>query len=108
MRRNVTKVKWPQKGNWILYKEKEKDVWFRAQVKGRGNKASSKIPYYNISPEFESDMGVNLDNYDWTLDSPETVKGKEIFKGPSEKKRKKIQQGDLLSWQSKAEVEEGE
>ena len=88
VRRNLTKVKWPQKGNWILYKEKDKNVWFRAQVRGKGTKASSKVPYYNITPEFDNDMGVNLDNYDWTYDSPESNKEKIIFAGPAEKRKK--------------------
>ena len=89
VRRNLTKVKWPQKGNWILYKEKDKDVWFRGQVKGKGMKSSSKVPYYNITPEFDNDMGVNLDNYDWTYDSPESNKDKIIFSGPDNGKKKK-------------------
>ena len=77
----------PKKGNWILYKEKDKDVWFRAQVLGKGVKASSKIPYYNLLPEFENERGVDLDDYDWTFDSPEKVKGKTIYAGPSAKKK---------------------
>ena len=89
VRRNLTKVKWPQKGNWILYKEKDKDVWFRGQVKGKGMKSSSKVPYYNITPEFDNNMGVNLDNYDWTYDSPESNKDKIIFSGPDNGKKKK-------------------
>ena len=79
---------YPKKGNWILYKEKEKNVWFRAQVKGKGVKATSKLPYYNIAPEFDNDKGVNLDEFDWCYDSPEKVKGKEIYDGPSTSKKK--------------------
>ena len=81
------KEEMPKKGNWILYKEKDKDVWFRAQVLGKGVKASSKIPYYNILPEFENDRGVNLDDFDWTYDSPEKVKDKNIYAGPPAKKK---------------------
>ena len=79
----IRKEIYPKKGNWILYKEKDKNVWFRAQVKGKGMKASSKLPYYNITPEFENDKGVNLDDFDWCYDSPEKVKGKVIFDGAS-------------------------
>ena len=79
---------YPKKGNWILYKEKEENIWFRAQVKGKGVKATSKLPYYNIAPEFENDRGVNLDEFDWCYDSPEKVKGKEVYDGPSTSKKK--------------------
>ena len=77
----------PKKGNWILYKEKEKDVWFRAQVKGKGVKATSKIPYYNITPEFENDRGIDLDEFDWCFDDPELQSDKVIYQGESRKKK---------------------
>ena len=79
-------TEYPKKGNWILYKEK--DVWFRAQVKGKGVKATSKLPYYNVIPEFENDRGINLDGFDWCfVDNPEKTSDKEIYQGESRKKK---------------------
>ena len=78
-------TEYPKKGNWILYKEK--DVWFRAQVKGKGVKATSKLPYYNVIPEFENDRGINLDEFDWCFDDPEKTSDKEIYQGESRKKK---------------------
>ena len=71
----------PQKGSWILYKEKDKDIWFRAQVIKKGVKASNPMPYYNIQPEFDTPKGVNLDNFEWVFDSPEAAKDKNIYNG---------------------------
>ena len=57
-------------------------------MKGKGVKSTSKIPYYNISPEFDNDRGLNLNDFDWTFDSPEEVKGKNIYSGPITSKRR--------------------
>ena len=86
-KRKVLKKKdeFPKKGNWILYKEKDKNVWFRAQVKGKGTKASSKLPYYNITPEFENTRGVNLDDFDWCFYDPDVETDKEIYEGEKRK-----------------------
>ena len=60
----------PKKGVYILYKEKDQDLWFRAQILKKGVKASNPLPYYNIQPDFGSPRGVNLNDYDWQYDSP--------------------------------------
>ena len=75
----------PKKGNWILYKERDKNVWFKAHVKGKGVKASSKLPYYNITPEFENTRGVNLDDFDWCFYDPDVETDKEIYAGEKRK-----------------------
>ena len=97
----------PKKGNWILYKEKDKNVWFRAQVLGKGVKATSKLPYYNIAPEFDNDRGVNLDDFDWTYDSPTKRAGKEIYGGPSSKKSPGKSPGSSGSKTSKKKASPG-
>ena len=71
----------PTKGNWILYKEKDKDIWFRAQVIKKGVKGSNPMPYFNIQPEFDVPKGVDLNDFDWVFDSPESAKGKTIYAG---------------------------
>ena len=79
------KTVYPKKGNWILYRDPEKNVWFRAQVLKKGVKASNPVPYYNIHPEYDSPIGVNLDEFEWVYDSPESAKGKVIYGGQTKK-----------------------
>ena len=72
----------PKKGNHILYKRKEDELWFRAQIIKKGVKSNNPMPYYNVQPEFENrPKGINLDNFDWVLDSPESARDKIIFNG---------------------------
>ena len=72
----------PKKGTYILYKKREDNVWFRAQVIKKGLKASNPMPYYNVQPEFDKQQkGINLDEFDWVFDSPESAKDKIIFDG---------------------------
>ena len=76
----------PKKGNFILYKNKDSDTWYRAQVIQRAVKASNPMPYFNVKAEFDNQAkGINLDEFDWVFDSPESSKGKEIYAGTSRK-----------------------
>ena len=95
----------PKKGNWILYKEKDQDVWFRARVMGKGVKSTSKLPYYNISPEFENTRGVNLDDFDWCFDNPDKNTDKVIYAG--EKRRKTPGSGGSGSKKNKGNSPKG-
>ena len=89
----------PKKGSWILYKRPDQDIWFRAQVINKGLKASNPTPYFNILPENDRAKGVNLDEFDWVLDSPETAKNKKIFEkenksSPRSRQKPKKKTGD--------------
>ena len=64
-----------------MYKDPNKDIWFRAQVIKKGVKASNPLPYYNIQPEFDQPKGVNLDEFDWVFDSPESARGRNVYAG---------------------------
>ena len=75
----------PKKGNWILYKRPEDEIWFRAQVINKGVKASNPTPYFNIQPQDDRQKGVNLNEFDWTFDSPESAKNKTIYSGVARK-----------------------
>ena len=101
----------PKKGNWILYKRPEEELWFRAQVIGKGVKASNPMPYFNIQPQDDRQKGVNLDDFDWTFDSPESAKDKNIYSGVARKntpnssdRRKK---GSINTKEKEKEVDSG-
>ena len=79
----------PKKGNFILYKNRDSDTWFRAQVIQKAVKATNPLPYYNVKAEFDNQAkGINLDEFDWVFDSPESCKGKEIYAGENRRSPK--------------------
>ena len=76
----------PKKGNFILYKNRDDQTWYRAQVIQKAVKASNPMPYFNVKAEFDNQLkGINLDEFDWVFDSPESCRDKEIYAGESRK-----------------------
>ena len=87
----------PAKGSWIIYKEKEAEFYFRAQVTQRVTKGTvKKNRWFNILNENGSSSCINIDAMDWALiEAPEWMNSPEIISpetGAKRKRRKKSRQ----------------
>ena len=78
-----TEVKPPQRGSMIIFRFLNQDVWYRAQVIGRGNKATSReSPYINVNTLGREDIGgFFMNQVELLIESEENIKGKNIYKG---------------------------
>ena len=77
--------KLPKKGDWIAYKEKDGNTWYRAVITRRTSKKSiNKNVHFNIHREQGGAAGLILDNYDWKIISgPNTTDSTRYQPGPS-------------------------
>ena len=75
----------PKQGDWIEYKEKQGDTWFRATILKRTSKSTkNKRVHYNIDREYGGPAGIVLDEYDWRIiPNPNLKTTKKFQPGPS-------------------------
>ena len=89
------KGRMPSKGNWIIWKEKESQYFFRAQVIQRVTKGTvKKNRHFNIMNKNGEKSCINLDKVDWELiKTPEGMASPEII--PADFKAKKRRRSGL-------------
>ena len=95
-----TKQRYPAKGNWIIFKNKDEQYYFRAHVIERVTKRSvKKNIWFNIRLENGVPDCINIDEKDWAIiEKPEGMHSPEII-SPAEKrkKRKRVKKSTTFS-----------
>ena len=81
----------PSKGNWIIWKNKDQQYFFRAQILQRVTKGTvKKNRHFNIMNENGEKSCVNLDKVDWELiKTPEGMMSPEIIPADFKAKKRK-------------------
>ena len=91
----------PSKGSWIVYKTKDAEFYFRAQVTKRVTKGTvKKNRWFNILMENGKEDCINIDAMDWAIiEAPEGMHSPEIIapKDKRGKNKRKRQRKEELS-----------
>ena len=85
-------MKAPERGAMILYRYLDQDIWYRAQVLGRGNKTTSRnSPYINVKimGKEEETSGFFMHEVELLMESEENLRGKNIYQGKEASKERK-------------------
>ena len=58
----------PKRGDWILYKNKDEEIWHKAKIIEKTSKSSvTKNIHYNIDREHGGKAGIVLDHFDYKI-----------------------------------------